>query len=245
MHPIICHIGPLTIYSYGVMLAIAVIVCTYFLQKDARRLNLDAELIFDFVFWVVLSGIIGSRIFYVLLNLSEFRDTPLEILMIHHGGLAWQGGLIFGTVTGLIFLKRKNLPIAKTLDVSCPYAALGQSIGRIGCFLNGCCYGKPLAWGIYFPTHLAKLHPVQLYDSMGLLIVFSILKSYRRVSQKNGEVFILYLVLASVERFFIEFFRGDHKAIFWGLTLFQVISLFIFMAAFYANTYLKSRSTAR
>lgn len=245
MHPIICHIGPLTIYSYGVMLATAVIVCTYFLQRDARRTHLDPELIFDFVFWIVFSGIIGSRLFYVFLHLADFLDTPLEILMVHHGGLAWQGGLIFGTVTGLIFLREKKLPIAKTLDVSCPYAALGQAIGRIGCFLNGCCQGKPVLWGIYFPVHQARLHPVQIYDSIGLLVIFFILKWHQRVSRKNGEVFILYLVLASVERFFIEFFRGDHETLFLGLTLFQIISLFIFIAAFYANLYLKSRIRIR
>ncbi|MFA5058997.1 MAG: prolipoprotein diacylglyceryl transferase family protein, partial [Candidatus Omnitrophota bacterium] len=117
MHPIICQIGPLTIYSYGLMLAIAIIVCAFLLQKDARRVGISAEVIADLVFWSVLSGIIGSRIFFILLNLQFFAENPKEVIMLQNGGLAWQGGLILGTAATLFFIKLKSLNPAKIADL--------------------------------------------------------------------------------------------------------------------------------
>ncbi|OGX32122.1 MAG: prolipoprotein diacylglyceryl transferase, partial [Omnitrophica WOR_2 bacterium RIFCSPHIGHO2_01_FULL_48_9] len=170
MFPIILKIGPVTIYSYGLMMAVAVMVCVFLLSRDARSLGISSEKIFDFVFWVVLSGIAGARLFFILLNLDYFVRDPLEIVMLQKGGLAWQGSLIAGTVAALVYIRKQKLPLAPFLDIIAPYVALGQAIGRLGCFLNGCCYGKPLAWGIYFPVHQASLHPTQLYDALGLVL---------------------------------------------------------------------------
>jgi len=223
------------------MLAVAALVCTFLLQKEFARNQLPGELIFDFVFWVVMSGIIGCRIFYILLNLSFFVENPMEIVMIHHGGLAWQGGVVTGIAAALIFMRVKKLPVLKTLDLVAPYIALGQSIGRVGCFLNGCCYGKPLAWGIYFPVHQAQLHPTQLYDSLGLLILFFVLKGFGPRKKFDGEVFILYLIAASFLRFMVEFFRADHTLIWESLSVFQITTLGFMSIALYAYLHLKSR----
>src|SRR3989338_1435480 len=96
MFPTICTIGPLTIYSYGVMLAVAVVICSFLLSRDAQKLGIPKDVIYDFVFWVVLSGIIGARIFYIFLNWTFFVENPREIIMIQNGGLAWQGSLMAG-----------------------------------------------------------------------------------------------------------------------------------------------------
>ena len=161
--------------------------------------------------------------------------------MLHHGGLIWYGGLFFALFFALVYLKINRLPVLKTLDLLAPYIALGQAIGRIGCFLNGCCYGKPVSWGIYFPSQDDYLYPTQLYSFVNLLIIYLILRWRQRRQTVNGAVIFLYLLLASAERFIVEFFRGDSPQFFLGLTSFQVISLFIFVIALYANLYLYSR----
>ncbi len=224
------------------MMALAVMVCAFLLSKDAARiLHIQPEVIFDLVFWVVCAGILGARVFYVLLNLDYFLNDLSEILKIQNGGLAWQGGLVGGTLAGILFIRKHALPFWETLDVCAPYIALGHSIGRIGCFLNGCCYGKEVSWGIYFPAYHARLHPTQLYESISLFLIFFILKKYQTVSQTAGEVFVFYLILASLERFVVEFFRADHTITFLGLSVFQWGSLLVVTVAWYANSRIKSR----
>ena len=223
---------PVTIYSYGLMLAIAVVVCTSMLAGDARRKGIKVDIIFDLVFWVIVGGIIGARLLYILLNYRFFLDNPNEIIMIQNGGLAWQGGLILGAMAGASLVKKKKLFLPEILDLYAPYLALGQAIGRVGCFLNGCCYGKPVEGGIYFPIHKAYLHPTQLYCSGGLFIIFLILKRYQRSSSIPGLVFASYLILASALRFGVEFFRADHEVFFFGFSIFQFVCAGILMFAF-------------
>lgn len=241
MYPTICTIGPLTIYSYGVMLAMAVIVCTFLLSRDAKKIGIDANLIFDFVFTVVLSGILGARLFFVLLNVDYFFQYPLEVIMIHNGGLAFQGGLIAGIATGLWFIKRKQLHLLQMADLVAPYVALGQSIGRVGCFLNGCCYGRHSDHGIFFPVHADTLHPTQLYSTLGLLAIFFVLKKYKSLSTIPGDTFVLYLLLASILRFTVEFFRADHHFFILGFSVYQIVCIVIFCLSLYVHTRLKSQ----
>ena len=240
MFPIICQIGPLTVYSYGLMFAIAVVVCTVLFQKDAQMAGIKKEMATDLVFWLVAGGILGARLFYILLNLPFFVSNPWEIIMLYHGGLAWQGGFIVGALSGVWFVKKHNLPVLKLLDLSAPYLALGQSIGRLGCFLNGCCYGKPAVWGIYFPVHHDHLQPTQLYDALGLFMTFLILKKLSRYAAYQGHIFVLYVILAAGLRFVVEFFRADHEIIFLGLSVYQWVCLVFLATAFYVHTKIKS-----
>ncbi len=229
MHPILFKIGSITIYSYGVMIALAVLVCAWALSKDAKTYKISSDVIFDLMFWTVAWGMLGARIFYVFLYWDYFKQNLLEIIMIQHGGLAWQGGLVGGLGAGIWFVHRKKLPLRFTLDLVAPYVALGQAIGRIGCFLNGCCYGRPAAWGIYFPVHQAKLIPTQLFEAGGLFLAFLILKYVQTKPHRVGMIFILYLWLGAIERFIVEFFRADHDNLWFGLSLFQYTSLVIFI----------------
>jgi len=149
--------------------------------------------------------------------------------MLQKGGLAWQGGFIGGALGGVLFARRMKLPIRSLLDLAAPYIALGQSIGRIGCFLNGCCYGKPVSWGIYFPVHQARLYPTQLFETGGLFIIFLILKKAQVRPHQGGFVFVLYLWLAAIERFIVEFYRADHDLLWLNLSLAQFVALGVFM----------------
>lgn len=231
MFPVLCSIGPFTVYSFGFMIAAAVVVCSFLMGRDAFKVGIPKETVYDFAFWTAFAGIIGSRIFYILLNLEYFRENPSELLQIQHGGLAWQGGLILGFAAALIFLKRKKLGVFKFLDLASPYAALGQAIGRIGCFLNGCCYGKPVAWGPYFPEHHDHLHPTQIYECIGLVIVFFVLKNLNAKKLTPGRTFAAYFMLAAALRFIVQFFRYDYDPGFLGIGVFQWICVAVFAAS--------------
>jgi len=231
MHPEICKIGPFTIFSYGLMLVIAFIVSTHLAAIEAKRKGIDPDIIFNLCFIIFVSGIIGARIFYVLNNLSYYLRNPLEIIMLQKGGLVWFGGLTLGVFSGISYLKLKKLSVYKIADLLVPFVALGQAIGRLGCFLNGCCYGKESAYGIYSPVQEAVLIPTQLYSSLLLVFIFVILRILQNRPHKEGQVFFVYLLLYSSKRFLIEFWRGDSPAFLFQLTLFQVISIVIFLIA--------------
>ena len=242
MYPVICHIGPFAVYSYGLMLAAAVITASFLTAREAQKRAVPRDAVYDLAFWVVLWGILGARIFYVFLNADYFYQFPVEILMLHKGGLAWQGSLVAGTLAGVFFIRRKKLPLLALLDIAAPFIALGHAIGRIGCFLNGCCYGRPSAWGIYFPVWHERLLPTQLYMVAGELAVFLILRMLqKRTDQPLGRLFVLYLMLSSLERFIVEFFRADHAVLWGGLSIFQYVCLLIMGAAIIINTRLSRR----
>ena len=236
MFPTIGHLGPFTIHSYGLMLAIAVLVCTFFIRWEAKKAGISPDELTDLIFWTVFFGIIGARIFFVLVHWELFKDNLIEILMVQNGGLSWQGSLIAGGLTAWWIIRAKKLPVAVVLDLVAPYLALGQAIGRLGCFLNGCCYGKEVSWGIYCPLHEARLHPTQLYDAFGLLIIFLFLKSFQKRNTRAGAIFVWYLLLALSLRFVIEFFRADHATLALGLSIYQFVCLMIIIVTIYAAT---------
>lgn len=207
------------------MLVVAIVVCSHLLAREARGMGIKPKFIYNLVFWVVVMGIVGARILYVLLNLPFFLKNPLEAVMIQYGGLSSFGGLLFGALAGLWLVRREKIGVKKFLDMGIPYLALEQAIGRIGCLLNGCCYGKPLAWGIYFPVHRAYLHPTQLYESLGLIFIFVFLKFFQAKSKLDGTIFVLYLFAASLLRFMVEYFRAVPGGVFSGLSLSQWICL--------------------
>ncbi len=230
MHPILFKIGPVQLYSYGAMLAVAFLVVTFLARRRANSLGMNGDDILDLCIYLIVSGLIGARLLFILLNLDYYRQRPLEIAMLWKGGLVWYGGLISAILTAIIFLRAKKIPLLKTGDLMMPYVALGQAIGRIGCFLNGCCYGTPttLPVGVTFDAAHGPVHPTQLYESLAMFIVFLVL---RRRTPGNGKTLFLYLILYSAFRFFNEFLRGDNTAALLGLTVYQVISVMIFAIA--------------
>lgn len=230
MHPILFKAGPCSVYSYGAMLALAFLVCSFLAKRRAESLAMDGDRILDFTVLLVISGVIGGRLMFVLLDLDYFRDRPLDVFKLWEGGLVWYGGFILAVICGLIFLLIYKMPILKTADLMIPYVALGQAIGRIGCFLNGCCYGKATALpiGVVFNPEQGAVLPTQLFESAAMFIIYLVL---RRRLPSNGKIFFLYLILYSAFRFFVEFFRGDNTVIIMGFTFSQAVSIAVFTAA--------------
>jgi phosphatidylglycerol:prolipoprotein diacylglycerol transferase len=200
------------------MLAIAFLVSLTLATIQAKRNNINSDIISSLSLLVFISGIIGARILYIIENIGYYIKNPPETIMLQHGGLSWFGGLAFGIFFGIFYLKKKNLSVYKILDLIVPYVSLGQAIGRIGCLLNGCCFGSTII-------------PVQIYSSLILIFIFIILRLLQDRPHREGEILFLYLVLYSLKRFFIEFLRTDNPVIFLGLTLFQIISIVIFCLA--------------
>ncbi|MDI6758663.1 MAG: prolipoprotein diacylglyceryl transferase [Candidatus Omnitrophota bacterium] len=230
MHPIICKIGLFTVYSYGLALVLAFALCVELASARAKKENIPAAIISNFSFLVFVFGIIGARLFYIIENLGYYVKNPLEIIMLMHGGLSWFGGLFLGVLTGVVYLKKKKRAVYEIFDLLVPFLALAQGIGRIGCLLNGCCFGK--IPGI----------PIQIYSSLALILIFIILRFLQDRPHKAGQIFFSYLLLYSAKRFIIEFWRLEHAPVFLGLTLFQVISIALFCFALFKI--IKSFSTA-
>lgn len=225
--------GPLTIYSYGLMVALGFCIAAIFIYRRAGEFGLDKEKTLDLFILILLFGILGARVFYVLLNLKYYSANPVEIVNLSKGGLVWYGGLFGGLIAAVIYAKIKKIDILLATDLAAPYIALAQSLGRIGCFLNGCCYGMAAPAGymlvVCFPGDTAVRHPSQLYSSIGLLAMFVILRFWQDRRRFAGEIFLGYIMLYSLKRFFIEFVRGDSARLSLGLTIFQYISVAVFL----------------
>jgi phosphatidylglycerol:prolipoprotein diacylglycerol transferase len=225
MHPIIFSWGHLHIYSYGLMVALGIIAAMFFIEKDAVKHGIAKDKIIDLMFWSIVWGIIGARVFYILLYPETFADDPLSVFKIYEGGLVFHGGLIFGTIAAFVNLKKKNLPVLRTLDILTVYMPLAHAFGRIGCFLNGCCYGKPYQgpWAVKFSEYSPAVHPTQLYSAFLLLLIFVFLKSCSSKKSFSGRISALYLILYGLMRFSIEFLR-DNPVIAFNLSAYQFIS---------------------
>jgi len=231
MHRIILETGPFTLYSYGLLVAVAFILATILIVRDARRYGLSSDAVFDCVIFMFAGGIIGARVLFVALNWRHFSDNILGVLKIYEGGLAFQGALIGGAIAVVTVCVIKRLPIRKVGDLLAPYIALGQSIGRIGCFLNGCCYGKVISSGvgITFPGETLMRIPVQIYSSLALFLIFVILLASRKKRHFSGAIFSGYLILYGIFRFFMDFIRGDELHALAGITLSQAIGIGTFL----------------
>lgn len=236
MHPILFKLGPLSLFSYGLMVALGFLVGIGFALYFARKEGIKSESIIDLALLLIVSSIIGARFFYVAGQWNFYRGNLLEIFMIWRGGLVFLGGLIFGLATLVYFASEKKIALRRLLDVVTPGALLGYAIGRIGCFLNGCCFGLPtkLPWGIVFPNDCLAgayfpdrhLHPTQLYSVALVLIAFGIVLWLYPRKKFDGQVFFWGLILYSIYRLAVEFLR--YSPIHWlSLTPSQWIALAI------------------
>ena len=222
MYPVLFRIGPFTLHTYGVFIAMAFLSAIALALREARKEGEDANKILDLCFYMLVAAIVGSRILYVLINWSTFRHDPFEIVRIWQGGLVFYGGFIGALLTALWYMRRKGLPLLKTADIMAPSIAFGLFVGRIGCFFAGCCYGKTcdLPWAVIFthPESLAPkgvpLHPTQLYSSLNGLFIFFVLVGIRRIKGFEGQIFWTYVLLYGVTRSIIEHFRGDERGMF-------------------------------
>lgn len=242
MHPILFSIGSFTVRSYGLMVAIGFALAIYLAWRQAGREGIDREKFLDMTLWVIVAGILGSRFMYVLVSWREFvRDLP-GIFMIWRGGLVFYGGFAFALAAVWLYCRRFQLPLWRMFDLCAPYAALGHALGRIGCFLNGCCYGRPGTFcGVVFPglgDGITRL-PTQLFESgLNFLLFFGLL-FLRRFRRFAGQLICTYVFAYALGRLGLEFLRGDEirgVLFFPWLHTSQVIALVAMAAAL--GTYL-------
>ena len=249
MHPILLKLGPVTLYCYGAMLVVAFVVTTWLAARAAHQLPphlmaISPQQITDFSCWSLLGGIVGGRLLYIMLKWEFFASAPQELPAIWHGGLVWYGGFLGGVLAGWGYIRSQRLSFLRVMDQFIPFLALGHAIGRVGCFLNGCCYGKPteLWCGVTFPGQSARVLPTQLFEAGGLVVLFGVLRRLQQPEwlRRPGWLFGLYLMSYAGLRFIIEFLRGDQPAWWAGLTLQQLISLGVFCAGLGLLTRAKS-----
>ncbi len=255
MHPVLFRIGPLTIHTYGVLIAAAFLVGITLAAREGKRKGIDPERMMDLGLYILIAAIVGSRLFQVAVEYKYFSQHPLEIIKIWKGGLAFYGGFIGAVFTGVWYLRKHDMPVWKVADALAPSIALGQAIGRLGCFSAGCCYGLPtsLPWGVTFtaPGTLAipgiPLQPTQLYESFSTLLLFAVLWALRKKMKIEGQLFWIYVMSYSVIRFTIEFFRGDVERGFihmggFELSTSQGVAIFAFLTSAVALTALRTQS---
>lgn len=230
MHRIIFQLGPVTLYSYGLLIAFGFILATLLILRDSSRVGISRDDIFDCLISILVGGLIGGRLLFVLINHEFYLRDPIRIFFLNEGGMAIQGSLFAGALAGVIACRIKKIPFWRGSDLIAPYIALGQAIGRIGCFFNGCCYGVIYngPFSVTFPAEAVSRVPVQLYSSAVLLIIYFFLILARRNKPFDGYIFSLYLMAYGVFRFLMDFLRDDNPVLFLQMRLSQMISLAVF-----------------
>jgi phosphatidylglycerol:prolipoprotein diacylglycerol transferase len=223
MFPILLKIGPLTIHTYGFMMAVGVALGLWFIYVQAKRAGMDANRIMDAAFYTIIVSLIGAKLILFLSNVSYYVSAPRELFSLARSGGVFQGGLAFGTAYALWYFHRKKIPTWATADLIGPALAMGHGFGRIGCFSAGCCYGTECAapWAVVFKNKYAAqltgvhldtpLHPVQLYEAILNFLNFGVLFLILKKKKFDGQVFSFYIINYSIIRFFTEYFRGDHE----------------------------------
>ena len=229
MHPILFEFGRFSIYSYGVLLAAAYLVGLQFALMRARARGLDPARVMDLGIWIIVSALVGAKLMLLVVNFRQFTADPRELVSLARSGGVFYGGLIAGVGVALWCIRRYRLPLWTTTDVFAPGIALGHAVGRLGCLMAGCCYGRPgsVPWAITFrdPAAAANvgtplgvpLHPTQLYEAGAEAVILIILLALERRGRPfPGRTFWTYVLLYGGSRFAIEFFRGDSRGLVFG-----------------------------
>jgi phosphatidylglycerol:prolipoprotein diacylglycerol transferase len=239
MHPILFKLGPFELHAYGAMLALSFFLGILLASRRGPARGISPDFIVDVSFGIVLASIVGSRLMYVVFHREEIASF-LDVIAVWKGGMTMYGGVLAAMAVSWLYAWRRKISFLDLADTMAPSLALGLMVTRVGCFLNGCCYGKPTDsfLGVQFPfqnvvgsSFNSPLHPTQLYSSFaGLLVLLILLLADRRPSAR-GHLFALYLMLASVARFILDLFRyyEANAYVLGPLTLSQVISGGLFL----------------
>jgi len=260
VHPIAHTFGPITLHWYGVLVAAGFLLGLWTASRRAPRAGVAGEMIADLGPWLIVGALVGARALYVATYWREqFAGGPVwEVFMIHHGGLVYYGGLAGAALACALYARIRHLPLWRVADVLAPSIALGSVLGRLGCLMNGCCYGRACAlpWAVRFPegheTHppgqsAVPVHPTQVYDALLNLALYGGLAWLFRQRKFDGQVFALYLMGYALTRSFVELFRGDYSAdhLYAGLTPAHLASILAFGAGAVLLVVLRRRGAAQ
>ena len=255
------------VYGFGLMVVIAFYAALSVAVWRSRREKLDPAVIYDLGLWMLLGGLAGARLFYVVEYWGDRVHSFAGIFKIWEGGVVFYGGAVGGFAAFFLYRAVRPFPLGATLDAVAPGVALGSGLGRLGCFLNGCCFGDVCnipALAVRFPKnsppwlaeraqHLIPaealqslpLHPTQLYAALDGLVLFVLLSAFSPLRRRDGEVFTLLMITYPVTRFLIEFLRDDEPAIGPGLTISQAISVGLLLAGIATWAYLSRQPAER
>ena len=230
------HIGPITIWGYGFMIGLGILLCLILGMQRAKKYNMSENAVLDIAIYGILFGFLGAKLLYVLVEFDRFLENPTSILGSE--GFVVYGGITAGVVAAIVYCKIKKLRFLEYFDLLIPCVALAQGFGRIGCFLAGCCYGRETDsfLGVTFPENSlaptgVKLLPTQLFSSAGDFLIMGILLWYYKKAKHKGDVGILYMILYSIGRFLLEILRSDERGSLGALSTSQWISIGIFLLA--------------
>jgi len=224
MHQVALTIGKLTVTWYGLLVVAGFVAGLWTASRRSLRKGISGEVVADLGVWLMVGAIVGSRLWHVVVYWEEdFAGKPWwEMFAIRHGGLVFYGGLVGASLATIFYARRHEVPLWKLADALAPSIALGHVFGRIGCLMNGCCFGLPAAlpWAIHFPpehfTRGAGVHPTQIYEAGANLALYAALAWLYRRKGFDGRVFASYLIAYGALRFLIEFFRGDYEVWYLG-----------------------------
>jgi phosphatidylglycerol---prolipoprotein diacylglyceryl transferase len=255
MYPRLFELGPITVYTYGVLLAAAYLLGLQLARMRAKTRGLDANRVLDLGIYIIISALIGAKLLLLATDFKTFSSNPRELLTLARSGGVFYGGLILAVATALIYIRKIGLPLWTTCDVFAPGIAVGHVVGRFGCLFAGCCYGKEtnVPWAITFHDPFAAanvgtplerpLHPTQLYEAGAeLLILIVLLVTERKGRPYPGRTFWLYMLLYAISRFIIEFYRGDERGSVGIFSTSQFISILLAPLAVAMLVYLARRT---
>jgi phosphatidylglycerol:prolipoprotein diacylglycerol transferase len=259
MYPKLLDVGPVTIHTYGLLLAVAFISGIWLASRNAKKGGLNPDSIWNMGLIIIFAALIGAKLLLFISDYAYYLRNPGEIFSLStlRSTGVFYGGLLLALAAAAWYLRRSGLPGWKVADYTAPGIALGHSIGRLGCFSAGCCYGKPtdLPWGVTFTSQYAhdnvgiplniSLHPTQLYESLGTMILFLYLMF--RLNRKHfaGQIVLEYLIIYAALRFFIEFFRNDERGFLFSglLSTSQFVGVLTILVSVFLFLFLKQRST--
>jgi phosphatidylglycerol:prolipoprotein diacylglycerol transferase len=240
--------GGLKVFGYGVMLVLAFLGSTWLATWRARREKLDPEVILDMAFWVFFMGLVGARLFYCIQYWGITIHGLLDVVQYWKGGIVYYGGIIGGTLAFFVYRHLRPFPLRPYLDALAPSIMVGTLFGRLGCFLNGCCFGDvcTFPWAVRFPSmspawefevrqHLIRtdalqtlpLHPTQIYSAIDAFVILGLLSAFYPLRRRDGEVMGLLMITYPITRFLIEYLRNDEGVFFAGMTISQNISVLL------------------
>lgn len=242
MYPRLFELGPVSVYTYGVLLAAAYLFGLKLAMSRARARGLDANRVLDLGIYIIISALIGAKLLLLITDFRSFTANPKELLTLARSGGVFYGGLILAVSVALIYIRKIGLPLWTTTDVFAPGIALGHVIGRFGCLFAGCCFGKPVAaphwWTVTFTDPFAAanvgtplgvpLYPTQLFEAGAeALILILLLATERKGRPFAGRTFWLYMLFYAISRFIIEFYRGDERGAVGMFSTSQFISIIL------------------
>lgn len=237
------EIGPLTVYWYGIIIGLGVLLGYMLATKEAKRLGLNKDIFADLLLWALPIALVSARIYYVIFKWDYYSKNPTEIIAIWEGGIAIHGALIGATITAIVFAKKRGISFWKLADVAAPSIILGQAIGRWGNFMNQEAHGGPVTRefleNLNMPNFIIDqmfieghyFHPTFLYESIWNLAGFTLLILLRRINLRKGELFLSYIIWYSVGRFLVEGMRTDSLMLTETLRIAQFISILLIVGS--------------